>query len=52
MPQDAPAPVIIHTDGSCLSNPGRGLTSRTHRYGLSPVLAHPAAFNGSYNGKG
>ena len=24
MPQDAPAPVIIHTDGSCLSNPGPG----------------------------
>jgi ribonuclease HI len=24
MPQDAPVPVIIHTDGSCLSNPGPG----------------------------
>ena len=24
MSQDAPAPVIIHTDGSCLSNPGPG----------------------------
>ena len=24
MPQDRPKPVIIHTDGSCLSNPGPG----------------------------
>ena len=24
MPQDAPEPVVIHTDGSCLSNPGPG----------------------------
>ena len=24
MPQGAPVPVIIHTDGSCLSNPGPG----------------------------
>ena len=24
MPQDAPKPVVIHTDGSCLSNPGPG----------------------------
>ena len=24
MPQDAPEPVTIHTDGSCLSNPGPG----------------------------
>ena len=24
MPQDAPGPVLIHTDGSCLSNPGPG----------------------------
>ena len=24
MPQDAPEPVVIHTDGSCLANPGPG----------------------------
>ena len=27
MPQDAPEPVIIHTDGSCLANPGPGLAA-------------------------
>ena len=24
MLQDAPEPVVVHTDGSCLSNPGPG----------------------------